>query len=242
MFFVTTLRLALSLFLEFNNNGSSTNRESSWSPVSSTIMYVHPNAFILSTGCFTTCPRLFSDILWIVWKHSPKCLTTFAGMFGDISRNVWRHSPECFGTFPGMFWDIPRNVWGHSPEYLMTFPGIFGDIPRNVWRHSPKCLATFPRMFEDIPRNVWGHSTECLVTFPRMFGNILRNIKSPYSPCSPHSVPLPVFLVLYIALRHGCSPVNLRHIFRTPFLKNTSGRLRLKSDFALKNNWWYVKL
>ena len=31
-----------------------------------------------------------------------------------------------------------------------------------------------------------------------------------------------------IALRHGCSPVNLLHIFRTPFLKNTSGRLLLK--------------
>ena len=30
-----------------------------------------------------------------------------------------------------------------------------------------------------------------------------------------------------IALLHGCSPVNLLHIFRTPFLKNTSGGLRL---------------
>ena len=27
-----------------------------------------------------------------------------------------------------------------------------------------------------------------------------------------------------ITLRHGCSPVNLLHIFRTPFLKNISGR------------------
>ena len=27
-----------------------------------------------------------------------------------------------------------------------------------------------------------------------------------------------------IALRHGCSPVNLLHTFRTPFPKNTSGR------------------
>ena len=26
-----------------------------------------------------------------------------------------------------------------------------------------------------------------------------------------------------ITLRHGCSPVNLLHIFRTPFLKNTYG-------------------
>ena len=30
-----------------------------------------------------------------------------------------------------------------------------------------------------------------------------------------------------IALRHGCSPVNVLHIFRTPFPKNTSGRLLL---------------
>ena len=30
-----------------------------------------------------------------------------------------------------------------------------------------------------------------------------------------------------ITLLHGCSPVNLLHIFRTPFIKNTSGRLLL---------------
>ena len=30
-----------------------------------------------------------------------------------------------------------------------------------------------------------------------------------------------------ITLRHGCSPVNLLHIFRTPFSKNTSGCLLL---------------
>ena len=39
-----------------------------------------------------------------------------------------------------------------------------------------------------------------------------------------------VILQLYcnfieIALWHECSPVNLRHIFRTPFLKNNSGIL-----------------
>ena len=32
-----------------------------------------------------------------------------------------------------------------------------------------------------------------------------------------------------IALRHGCSPENLLHIFRTTFPKNTSGRLLLIS-------------
>ena len=30
-----------------------------------------------------------------------------------------------------------------------------------------------------------------------------------------------------ITLRHGCSPLHLLHIFRTPFSKNTSGRLLL---------------
>ena len=30
-----------------------------------------------------------------------------------------------------------------------------------------------------------------------------------------------------ITFRHGCSPVNLLHIFRTSFPKNTSGRLLL---------------
>ena len=42
-----------------------------------------------------------------------------------------------------------------------------------------------------------------------------------------------------IALWHGCSPVNLLHISRTPFLKNTSRRLLLKvllSRVYSKNN------
>ena len=38
-----------------------------------------------------------------------------------------------------------------------------------------------------------------------------------------------------ITLRHGCSPVNLLHIFRTPFSKNTSGWLLLqKCTWSLK--------
>ena len=32
---------------------------------------------------------------------------------------------------------------------------------------------------------------------------------------------------IQITLRHGCSPVYLLHIFRTPFLKNTCGPLLL---------------
>ena len=40
-----------------------------------------------------------------------------------------------------------------------------------------------------------------------------------------------VALAIEITLRHGCSPVNLLHIFRTTFLNNTSGRLLLKCVF-----------
>ena len=37
-----------------------------------------------------------------------------------------------------------------------------------------------------------------------------------------------------IALRHGCSSVNLLHIFRTPFPKNTSWWLFLKIEVLIK--------
>ena len=42
--------------------------------------------------------------------------------------------------------------------------------------------------------------------------------------------PMPKCDFIEIPLRHGCSPVNLLHIFRTPFLKNTFGWLLLQLD------------
>ena len=40
-----------------------------------------------------------------------------------------------------------------------------------------------------------------------------------------------------ITRQHGCSPVNMLHIFRTPFTKSTSKWLLLqKSTFSLENN------
>ena len=45
------------------------------------------------------------------------------------------------------------------------------------------------------------------------------------NPCrSVVSIKLPSNFI-EIAFRHGCSPVNLLHIFRTPFPRNTSGWL-----------------
>ena len=39
---------------------------------------------------------------------------------------------------------------------------------------------------------------------------------------------VPMLSFTEIALRHGCSPLNLLHIFRTPFFKNTSEGLLLE--------------
>ena len=39
-----------------------------------------------------------------------------------------------------------------------------------------------------------------------------------------------------MALRHGCSPVNLLHVFRTPFYKNTYGGLLLNLNIETTCN------
>ena len=43
-------------------------------------------------------------------------------------------------------------------------------------------------------------------------------------------------IFIEIKLRDVCSPVNLLHIFRTPFLKNTSGRLLLSEAVRYSHN------
>ena len=70
---------------------------------------------------------------------------------------------------------------------------MFEDIPRYVMKHSPECSATLPGMFGNIPQaqgdilwNVWQH-------FPEY--NIPHILRVPRIP-----LPVPVFLVLYIAI------------------------------------------
>ena len=48
--------------------------------------------------------------------------------------------------------------------------------------------------------------------------------RTPMPKCDFNKVAKQLY---WVALRHGCYPVNLLPIFRTPFLKNTSGRLLL---------------
>ena len=49
--------------------------------------------------------------------------------------------------------------------------------------------------------------------------------RTPMPKCDFNKVALAT--LIEITLRHGCCPVNLLHIFRTPFYKNTSGWLLL---------------
>ena len=49
-------------------------------------------------------------------------------------------------------------------------------------------------------------------------------------------------VTIEITLWHGCSPINLMHIFRTPFFKNTTGRLLLYFALTLIENQQYLTL
>ena len=60
----------------------------------------------------------------------------------------------------------------------------------------------------------------------KMCPEICRKITSEHPCGSVISIKL-LWDFIEITLLHGCSPVNLLHSFRTPFLKNTYGRLLL---------------
>ena len=56
--------------------------------------------------------------------------------------------------------------------------------------------------------------------------------RTPMSKCDFNKVVLQI--AIEAAFRHGCSPVNLLHIFRTLFTKNTSGWMLLKGNQIMK--------
>ena len=65
-----------------------------------------------------------------------------------------------------------------------------------------------------------------LHSVPDVFIPLYNSLCKPLVPGVP-LVPALLCNFIEISLRHGCSPVNLLHIFRTPFPKNTSGELFL---------------
>ena len=48
--------------------------------------------------------------------------------------------------------------------------------------------------------------------------------------------------LIEITLRHGCSPINLLHIFTTPFFKNAFGWVTLKASWISSLVHWAVNI
>ena len=72
----------------------------------------------------------------------------------------------------------------------------------------------------------WSRSSQPEVFYEKVILKICSQFTGE-QPCrSVISIKL-LYNFVEITLRHGCSPVNLLHIFRTPFPGNTSGRLLL---------------
>ena len=106
-------------------------------------------------------------------------------------------------------WDhlqVKGPIYGYYPKLL-----IYYIIAKDQYKQNAKEL--FSRT-----------NISITVSGAKHLGAVIGRVRSSHPE---------VFLgkgVLKITLRHGCSPVNLLHIFRTPFSKNTSGRLLLKSN------------
>ena len=100
-------------------------------------------------------------------------------------------------------------------------------------------LHTFPRLITFLVLSVILRSM-LRSTRPEVFlGKNVLKICSKFTvehPCRSAISTKFLCNFIEITLRHGCSPVNLQHIFRTTFLKNTSGRLFLYAgDNTLKS-------
>ena len=83
------------------------------------------------------------------------------------------HSSEIFHTFYKMFYNMPQIIFEYSLGLSRTFPGMFGK----------------PGMFESNLRNFSPHSPEYNIPPISRVPRIPRIMS-----------PVPVFLVLYIAL------------------------------------------
>ena len=107
---------------------------------------------------------------------------------------------------------------------------------QNVIKISMKLFRNFSmpekdlKMLLNISRNVnlaarlsWGQPSILMQEFYEV---CLQKLWTPMPKCDFNTIKL-LSIFIEIILRHRCSPVNLLYIFRTPFPKNTSGRLLL---------------
>ena len=99
---------------------------------------------------------------------------------------------------------------------------------------------TFKQYLQFLRRNNFFQNLFCwiLSSYPEVFiGKDVLKIFSKFT--GEHSCRRAILIKLQsnsieIILWHGCSLVDLMHIFRIPFFKNTSGRLLLEISFFWK--------
>ena len=101
--------------------------------------------------------------------------------------------------------NVHKNQALSLPEYLFTYLEklVIKPIKSNVSRKSPPVVFLRKDVLKICSKFTGQHSYQSVISIKL--------------PCN----------FIEIALRHGCSPVNLLHVFRTPFYKNTNGGLLL---------------
>ena len=97
-----------------------------------------------------------------------------------------------------------------------------------IWTYFV-CVLKETNLFDYVTKTLlYGYSVRCQL-FQRFTSICQKRLSKGVlkKECSENMQEICRCNFIEIALRHGCSPVNLLHIFKTLFPKNTSGRLLL---------------
>ena len=132
---------------------------------------------------------------------------------------------------------LPRfNIWFENVKVFWIFNVTWLKFPY-FWTKKGYCFWAIINRF---------HISCCkclifceIIRHISFFKNVLwKKICSKFTGEHPYwsEISIKVALQLYWThIRHGCSPVNLLHVLRTAFIKNTSGRLLLFIQFSRKH-------
>ena len=134
-------------------------------------------------------------------------------MFVEYSWNIPKiYSRDIRKRFPMKSWAIFRImfreywIW----EYSLIVPRIFWECDMHFFRWIKKYNSSFRSSHPEV-----------------FLRKVVLKISSKFTGEHPYQRLISKSNFIEITLRHGCSPVNLLHIFRKPFSRNTSEWLLL---------------
>ena len=108
-----------------------------------------------------------------------------------------------------------EKAWSETFKFLVLNSMKKGVL--KIYRRTPMPKCDFSKVQKKPPRGVL--KKRCSESMQQIYR------RTPMPKCDFNKI---VSNFIEIILRHGSSPVNLLHIFRTPFSSNTSGWLPLK--------------